>query len=72
MAAFGNLRWCCGALQSGRVAVCWFGLGGEPRCHRIEGAVDSGLGDVGEAEVVVAGLCPQPGEGLVQMEASAF
>jgi hypothetical protein len=46
--------------------------GGEHLCHRIEGAVDGGLGDVGEAEVVVAGIGPQPGEGLVQMEAGAF
>jgi hypothetical protein len=46
--------------------------GGEHLCHRIEGAVDGGLGDVGESEVVVAGIGPQPGEGLVQMEAGAF
>ena len=46
--------------------------GGEHLGHRIEGAVDGGLGDVGEAEVVVAGIGPQPGEGLVQMEAGAF
>ena len=46
--------------------------GGEHLCHRIEGAVDGGLGDVGESEVVVAGIGPQPSEGLVQMEAGAF
>ena len=41
-------------------------------CQRIEGAVDGGLGDVGEAEVVVAGVGPQPGEGLGQVDAGAF
>ena len=70
----GNLRWCCGALQSARTGRRLAGQdwGGEHLCHRIEGAVDGGLGDVGEAEVVVAGIGPQPGEGLVQMEAGAF
>ena len=69
----GNLRWCCGVLRSaGRAGACWSGLGRGSPCQRIEGPVDGGLGDVGEAEVVVAGIGPQPGEGLVQMEAGAF
>jgi hypothetical protein len=38
----------------------------------IEGAVDGGPGDVGEAEVVVAGVGPQPGEGLGQLDLGAF
>src|SRR2546429_355410 len=42
------------------------------QCPRIEGAVDGGLGHVGEAEVVVAGVAPQPGEGLIQTNSSAF
>ena len=69
----GNLRWCCGVLRSaGQAGACWSGLGRGSPCQRIEGAVDGGLGDVGEAEVVAAGVSPQPGEGLVQMEAGAF
>jgi hypothetical protein len=39
---------------------------------RIEGAVDGGPGDVGEAKVAVAGVGPQPGEGLGQIDAGAF
>jgi hypothetical protein len=60
------------AVRPGGQAPAGSGWGGERLCHRIEGAVDGGLGDVGEAEVVVAGIGPQPGEGLVQMEAGAF
>src|SRR5436190_8179719 len=75
--------WCCGALQSrldgqapksrldgqAPTGQVWAET---PLWQRIEGAVDGGLGDVGEAEVVVAGIGPQPGEGLVQMDAGAF
>ena len=39
---------------------------------RVEGAVDGGLGDIGEAQVVVAGVGAQPGEGLGQINAGAF
>src|SRR4029077_20054997 len=38
----------------------------------IEGAVDGCLGDIGEAAVVVAGVGPQPGEGLGQVDVGAF
>ncbi len=40
--------------------------------QRIEGAVDGGFGDVGEAAVAVAGVVPQPGEGLGQVDAGAL
>ena len=60
------------AVRPGGQAPAGQDWGGERLCHWIEGAVDGGLGDVGEAEVVVAGVRPQPGEGLVQMKASAF
>ena len=39
---------------------------------RVEGAVDGGLGDIGEAQVVVAGVGPQPGESLGQIDVGAF
>jgi hypothetical protein len=41
-------------------------------CEWVEGAVDGGLGDIGEAEVVVAGVGPQPGESLGQIDVGAF
>ena len=53
----------------------WSGGGRTGRrgpCHRIEGAVDGGFGDIGEAEVAVAGVAPQPGEGLGQVDAGAL
>src|SRR4249919_2082769 len=53
----------------------WSGGGRTGRrepCQRIEGAVDGGFGDIGEAEVAVAGVAPQPGEGLGQIDAGAF
>jgi hypothetical protein len=65
------VRWCCGAVRAARTVACWSGPGGGP-CPRIEGAVDGGLGDSGEVEVVVAGVGSQPGEGLVQLNACAF
>src|SRR5436190_1725913 len=75
--------WCCGALQSrldgqapksrldgqAPTGQVWAET---PLWQRIEGAVDGGLGDVGEAQVVVAGVGPQPGEGLGQIDAGAF
>src|SRR5437773_8172465 len=39
---------------------------------RIEGAVDGGPGDIGEAKVVAAGVGPQPGESLGQIDLSAL
>ena len=39
---------------------------------RVEGAVDGGPGDIGEAQVVAAGVSPQPGESLGQIDVSAF
>ena len=39
---------------------------------RVEGAVDGGPGDIGEAKVAAAGVGPQPGESLGQIEAGAF
>ena len=39
---------------------------------RIEGAVDGGPGDIGEAKVAAAGVGPQPGESLGQIDVSAF
>src|SRR5438552_3327819 len=69
----GKLRWGCGVQRAaGRAGACGAGLGRGSPGQRIEGAVDGGLGDVGEADVVVAGVGTQPGEGLVQMEAGAF
>ena len=55
------------ASWSGRNGVAWRGP-----CLRVEGAVDGGLGDVGEAQVAVAGVAPQPGEGLGQADVGAF
>ena len=40
--------------------------------QRIEGAIDGGPGDIGEAEVVVAGVGPQPGEGHGQIDVGAL
>ena len=39
---------------------------------RIEGAVDGGPGDIGEAQVAAAGVGPQPGESLGQIDVGAF
>ena len=39
--------------------------------QRIEGAADGGFGDIGEASVR-AGVAPQPGEGLGQVDAGAL
>src|SRR6266516_7206216 len=47
------------------------GRAGGPR-GGVEGSLGGGPGDIGEAEVVVAGVGPQPGEGLGQVEAGAF
>src|SRR6266480_7544696 len=53
----------------------WSGGGGaawrDPRLW-VEGAVDGSQGDVGEAEVVVARVGPQPGEGLGHVDPGAF
>jgi hypothetical protein len=38
--------------------------------QRVEGAVDGGPGDIGEAQVAAAGVGPQPGESLGQIDAS--
>jgi hypothetical protein len=59
------------ALRCARAASGPLVRAGEP-CPRIEGAVDGGLGDGGQAPVVVAGVTPQQGEGLVQIDTGPF
>jgi len=59
------------SVPPGRAVACWSGPDEAP-CLRFEGAVDGSLGHIGEAEVVVAGVGPQPGEGHVQLNACAF
>ena len=47
-------------------------MGGRGPGPRVKAAVDGGPGDVGEAEVAVAGVGPQPGESLGEIDFGAL
>ena len=52
-----DLVWLANAPALGESSGAGGRCGGGP-CGRVEGAVDRGLGDIGETQVVVAGVTP--------------